>query len=348
MLQRGQNIAQLTGLRGIAALAVVIHHAAHQPSPDRFFRGQPMVDVFFVLSGFVMSYVYLARERLDWWAFARARFARIYPLHAATALAMAAAGIVLARLGHDPWPEWVNPVQALREVTLTMAMPVVGADKLWNFPAWSISVEWWVYFTLFPLLAIYGARASNRQAAALVLLAAVTMAVLLHMGVGKSTRGWMAFGRAVVGFAGGWVACRYATGTDLRLSDCAVDWLALAVAACIYGTAPLTGDDAWYLLPVYPLLIFGLATSHGRAARFLSSRPVEWLGDISFSIYLVHSIVLNVLQAVSAKVVPIESRAGWIVALVTTTLLVAPLSYYLFELPMRRLLVGRRRAKPVT
>lgn len=345
MLRPGRNIVQLTGLRGVAALAVVFHHAANQMGGDWYFRGQPMVDIFFVLSGFVMGYVYLSRDKLDWKAFALARFARVYPLHIATALAMAAASVAVARMGHKPWPDYVNPIQALREATLTMAMPVVGVDKLWNFPAWSISVEWWVYFTLFPLLALFGPRLSQGRALALFLVAAIGMAVLLHLGVGKSTRGWMAFGRALVGFGGGWLAYRFATQTDLTIPDRAVDALALAVVVCIYGTAPLIDDDAWYLLPIYPLLVFGLATgSRALSIRALASRPFEWLGDISFSIYLVHSIVLNVIEALAPRVMPITSRAEWIVLLVTGTLLVAPCSYYWFEVPMRRLLTHRRKA----
>lgn len=350
MLRPGRNIAQLTGLRGIAALGVVLHHAANQLGGDWYLRGQPMVDVFFVLSGFVMSYVYLAKGPVAWPAFARARFARIYPLHIATALAMALAGVLLARASHQPAPDWVNATQALREATLTMAMPVFGAEKLWNFPAWSISVEWWVYFTLFPLLAIHGKRLSTRQAALVWLASAVMLVIVLHLGLGKSTRGWPAFGRALVGFAGGWVACRFAIETNLRLRDRTVDLLCLAIVIGIYGTAPLIDDDAWYLILVYPLVVFGLATSRGHAVRLLSSRPVVWLGDISFSIYLVHSIVLNVLQAADGRILSLDTRLAWMVALTGATLVVAPVSYYLFEVPMRRLLTGKpafSRSRPI-
>lgn len=346
MLQPGRNIASLTGLRGLAALAVVFHHASSEATQTSLFRGQPMVDIFFALSGFVMSYVYLARGPLDWMAFARSRFARIYPLHAATALAMAAASLAVARLTHAPWPDYLSPVQALREATLTMAMPLVGADKLWNFPAWSISVEWWTYFTLFPLLVYFGPRLTNRQALALFLIAAIALAVLLHLDLAKATRGWPAFGRALVGFGGGWVAHRFAASTNRALSPPMADAVALGVLACIYGTAPITGDDAWYLLPVYPVLVFALATTPTSAsARFLSWRPVERLGEISFSIYLVHSIVLDVFKQVSAKIVPLTGQAEWIAVMVPATLLVAPVSYYLLEMPMRRLLSPRKPAR---
>jgi len=124
------------------------------------------------------------------------------------------------------------------------------------------------------------------------------------------------------------------------------DTVALGVLACIYGTAPITGEDAWYLLPVYPVLVFALATTPTSAsARFLSWRPVEWLGEISFSIYLVHSIVLDVFKQVSAKIVPLTGQAEWIAVMVPATLLVAPVSYYLLEMPMRRLLSPRKPAR---
>jgi peptidoglycan/LPS O-acetylase OafA/YrhL len=55
MLQPGRNIASLTGLRGLAALAVVFHHASSEATQASLFRGQPMVDIFFTLSGFVFA-----------------------------------------------------------------------------------------------------------------------------------------------------------------------------------------------------------------------------------------------------------------------------------------------------
>lgn len=337
MLELGRDIKQLTGLRGVAALGVVFHHAASQDGGEWYLRGQPMVDIFFVLSGFVLGYVYLSREKVDWRAFAVARFARIYPLHAATAIAMAFAAVLYAALSAGPWPFHINFVQAAREATLTMAMPIVGAEKLWNFPAWSISVEWWVYFTLFPLLAIYGRRVSNRHALAIFVISAIVLSILLHAGMGKPTRGWPAFLRAAVGFGGGWIAFRMATTTPLALSRVQADLLFAGMIAIIYASAPLLGDDAWFLIPFYPLMVFGLATTDCSASRLLASRPLAWLGEISFSIYLVHSIVMNVLEAVDAKVVPIEGRMQWIALTVPLSILAAALSYRYFEQPARRM-----------
>lgn len=344
MLAPGENLRSLTGLRGIAALAVVFHHAAGEVKGETYFRGQPMVDIFFVLSGFVMGYVYLSKGSIDWKAFAVARFARIYPLHIATAAAMAFAAVAYASLTHQPWPAYVNPVQALRELTLTMAMPVVGAEKMWNFPAWSISVEWWVYFTVFPLLAIHGHKVPNRWAILLFLLAAIALAASLHLGIGKPTRYWPPFFRAIVGFVGGWLSFRIASTTSARMPAIAADAVFVAVFAVIYLAVPIIGQDAWFLITIYPLMVFALATTQCRAATMLASRPIEWLGQISFSIYLIHPIILNALEAFDAKAVAIGSRANWIMLAVPLTVLVSAISHAFFERPLRTLFRKRRLA----
>ena len=91
-----KQIGALTSLRGIAAIVVVILHFAYSTLPEagvilsrstRFFRdGYLFVDLFFILSGFIMTHVYLESflmgvNKTSYWTFIRARFARIYPLH---------------------------------------------------------------------------------------------------------------------------------------------------------------------------------------------------------------------------------------------------------------------------
>ena len=78
------EIRSHTGLRGVAALCVVGYHQQFMagyklPFEALFHRAYLMVDLFFVLSGFVLSYVY--SQKIDVRSFYRARFARIYPLH---------------------------------------------------------------------------------------------------------------------------------------------------------------------------------------------------------------------------------------------------------------------------
>lgn len=335
-----KRLASLDGARGLAAAAVVLAHAQSNSGSKPIFRGQPAVDLFFTLSGFVLSYVYLTGKPIVWKDFAIARFARIYPLHIATACTMALLGVIYSAVSHATWPEHINVTQGVREFTLTMTMPVVGALKLWNFPAWSISVEWWVYFTLFPVIAIWGNRASIKAAIALFLVTAIPLALWLHTEI-KPTRYEPAFARALVGFAGGWIAWRVYQEFGPKVSNLA--GLAIALGFVLITTASpfVIGDDAWFLIPFYPVLVYSL-TVDSSVSRFLSRKMPVWLGTVSYSIYLIHPIVLNVLEAVDAKIIVIEGALPWMALTFPITLVIATASYRFFENPLRRYFTNQR------
>ncbi len=340
MVERGRNIRQLTGLRGVAALGVVIKHAADEAGASWSLPGQPMVDIFFVLSGFVMAYVYIGRP-LNWLSFAQARFARIYPLHIATALLITIAAIIVARMNGDPLPDRIAPGHALDEIFLTSTIPVIGGEQPWNFVSWSISVEWWVYFTLFPLLVYFGQRLPRRLAMAIVLPLAAALAVSLYESP-SPTGAWIAFARALIGFGGGWVAFRFAVAKGNLVRSGLTSLLAVAILIAIYAVPMLTRTEAWYMLPVYPLLIYCLATDDdGPASRFLAWQPVKWLGDISFSLYLIHPIIVNLLFEFDARVIAIGGPVNWLVVTLVLAITISAMSFYWFEMPMRRWLHPR-------
>jgi peptidoglycan/LPS O-acetylase OafA/YrhL len=302
------EIKPLTGMRGVAAVLVVAHHAESAALLDRgdvFFRGQPWVDLFFVLSGYVMALRYLEAEKVDFRTFYVHRVARIYPLHILTAFAMMAAACVLTFLHHQPLPERLNLVQALRELTLTMALPVVGSHDIWNYPAWSISVEWWVYFTVFPILAVVGRRLAGMF---WLLIGLLGMAALgfwlltlpLDYGV---TRGWSAFLRAVAGFVAGYGVRRVEKAMpSLRVPPLMLDFIVIAIVAIIYLTPPLIGRrDFWPVMLLFPVVVFGCIDTDCLTSRFLSWRPIKYLGDISYTIYLVHALIIAVWHATATQ-----------------------------------------------
>lgn len=328
------HIRSLDGARGLAAVMVVLGHAQANAGSFPFFRGQPAVDVFFTLSGFVMSYIYLRGQPIVWKDFAVARFARIYPLHIATASAMAVLGIIYAELSQTDWPAHINGAQASREFTLTMAMPVLGAMKLWNFPAWSISVEWWTYFTLFPIIALCDRNIAPKLALTVFAVFAIPLAVWLYTDI-KPTRFEPAFARALVGFCGGWVAYRFYQTAGPEIPGPAATTIAVAFLGCALASPFIFDDDAWFLIPLYPLLVYSLAACDSAASRFLSSRPLIWLGMVSYSIYLIHPIMLNLLEAIDAKIVPITGSLLWMGLALPLTLVASTVSYYFFEAPIR-------------
>jgi peptidoglycan/LPS O-acetylase OafA/YrhL len=345
-----REIAPLTGIRGLAALIVMLGHAElWSGAGTHSFPAQVAVDLFFVLSGFVISLTYLGpggRGVSDWKGYGLARFARIYPLHLATALALGGMGVLMALHNGQPLPNATfNVGQAVQEVLLIAPLPIIGSDTVWNNPSWSIGVEWWVYFTLFPVLALVGWRLPARWAAlfALLVLAAVAIWLTLEPDA-RETRGWPALARGMAGFFAGWATWRMVSAREGWMPP---SWLAgalgLIVLAVAFAFARLSAEPPWFCLPLLALLIFALASNPGGAGRFLSLPPLLWLGDISYSVYMLHVPVLLLMQRVGGEGPALGGPLVWMVICVSASLLLGQLSYRLFERPAQRLIRGLRR-----
>jgi peptidoglycan/LPS O-acetylase OafA/YrhL len=339
------EIIPLTGLRGIAALMVVGHHAESAMLADRthvVLRGQTWVDLFFILSGFVMGLVYLRTDRVDFRSFYIARLSRIYPLHIITAFAMAALLVAQAVVLNAPISERLSWGQAVREVTLTMALPIVGTPHIWNDPAWSISVEWWVYFSMFPLLAIIGGRLPTRLIviiAGILLLAATAVLTALPPDF-RFTRGWVAIARGEVGFFVGYALYRLAAVERRSLvpTPRLVDAAVLASLVAIYLVPQVAGyRDAWPVLLIFPIIILGCLGEGSITSRFLSMRPIHWCGKISYSIYLVHPFIIVIWTDIARRM-QLDSVIMAILVSYTLTIPLAWISYCFIEAPARSII----------
>ena len=176
--QDGELLA-LTSIRGIAAWWVVLFHLRLLLVPwlpraaiGLLDQGNLAVDLFFVLSGFVIALNYGERLAADWRAtgdFLFRRFARIYPLHLLILLGFAAY-FGAAILFGSATIERQDPGYFLASLLLVQNWGVLHALK-WNVPAWSISTETCAYL-LFPILLRFAApaRLPSWLLAALVLL----------------------------------------------------------------------------------------------------------------------------------------------------------------------------------
>jgi peptidoglycan/LPS O-acetylase OafA/YrhL len=319
------KIPALTGLRGALAVWVVLFHItsgfAHRGIPletlmsapllHLLFSGSVAVDGFFILSGFVMAYVHgrdfdsggWLRQAARFWAL---RLARIYPVHLAVMLAYFA--------GHAygfAWPIETcgNPFNRpgpcdrfdlglfWAHIGLTASWgvnPVVG----WNFAAWSLNSEWFAY-VLTPLLFVSVFRLSQPLAALLVLVTMVAMVILLahwayqFQGL-PDDYGLM---RVVPEYLCGVLLFR-CSGADWfkRVPWGAVG--AIGVFVMVGMLAVAWNPNCSVLL--LPLLIGSLASSQigkpAPLARLLEARPMQWLGAISYSLYMSHLLVLELLS----------------------------------------------------
>ncbi len=306
------HVPSLTGVRGIAALWVVFFHIQSfgKELGVGFLYGTPVlrtgwagVDLFFVLSGFILMLVH-ERDffRLRWPSLLRfgwLRFFRIYPL--ATVVLLLILALVL--IDHDFFVFWsprsVPPNFTLSSFLRTLFLATrwwSPTDGDWNQPVWSLSVEILGYVA-FPFIAVIATRLRNLWV--LVGLAACCLsfptlyAAIVHPPkLFNDDLFWGAGTRMAGAFAGGVVlarlhrllpeAWRVAQG---RVADVALLGLVGALFWPPYGYTLLT--------PLFGLIVFGLAADRGWANALFSTPLAVWLGQISFPLYLVHVMTMD-------------------------------------------------------
>jgi len=296
-----KKILPLESLRGIAALCVALHHVHTQsPLTENAFiaHANLMVDLFFVLSGYVIAHSYV--DRLTTVsavvAFQRKRFWRLYPLH----LVMFAVfvGIETSRLLYVHLTKVTLPLApfsqndagaALNNLLLTQAL--LEKQTTFNFPSWSISVEFYTYL-VFALLVL-----CLQRKAWIGFMAGVIVALLAQRHVPDvfSLMTGAAFLRCAYGFFLGAIAQRVVSRAA-RPSGPATAGLVLLAAVLAEIYLPLTR----FQLAVAPLfaLAVGLLAALPPSrplARLLSMPQLVFLGTISYSVYMCHAAVWWIL-----------------------------------------------------
>lgn len=296
------EIKALTSLRGLAAMAVVIQHfcATAQLNasgwiPSIVPHGYMAVDFFFVLSGFIMCYTYLAGfETLGLRAygpFLWKRVARIFPLGIAVTAVIVICGGLASMIDMSQMFYTVKVSGGLGAMIVANLLHLQGflPDYSLNDPSWSVSVELGAYL-LFPTL-IFMMFKANRWVT--ITYTAIGIGILLdlssHDPAGGMAFRWppFDFARCVIEFGFGMLAYRaYASGARL----CVVGGDALTWVLAGLAIASLVGRNDLAAVAVFPFLVLAFALNQGRPSKLLAHPWIHYLGVISFSIYLVHNM----------------------------------------------------------
>lgn len=371
------RLSALTSLRFFAAAMIVIVHSRGafgiSPTWGGNFDFVQAVSFFFVLSGFILTYVHPDLSGSSVRSFLRARFARLWPAHVATLL-------IFLALFPEALPERPSGTSfAIYAANLGLIhawIPLSHSYFSGNDVSWSISTE--CFFALiFPLLLARSWRGWVRTLLISGGLAvfAIVLADYLHTHIaiaddfgpsgGVTTLGLVyinpiarlfefAVGMATAAL---WrvisprIQVGRIVGTFIEVSVIGVAIYALmsiqATAAHIFGVG---GQSvAWYQwmyfsggnVLVFALLVAVFALERGWIARLLTYRLPVLLGEISFAVYLVHHIVL---RYISAHPRTFGWMSGWLAYLVfwLVTLVAAHLLWAFVERPARRWLLGYR------
>jgi len=380
----------LTSLRFFAAFYVVVHHLInvallHSQGADAdreatwylawATQGHVGVTFFFVLSGFILAWCYhrafaaapddalrSTRRR-----FLLARFARVWPLHAAMfvvflPLAVLDAGVNVAGIAQTAWQGALN-------LSLLHAWVPGGADGLsdtFNAPSWTLSCEA-LFYVVFPAIATLLVRRLRWGTAQLTLLIAAMWLMLGAAGAaaaGTAHGDWLlrvfpgsrladftigvALGLIVVQHlqkralrsqapaprvSGGWTALEAALITATCLSP-----LLWTLAAS--GVLPETLGASWFHLPTIGATILVMALERGAISRrLLAMRSLVWLGEISYALYLVHLFII--LAAYRVGLYDLLGPWATSALVVALALGVSAIVHERFEKPARARIVAR-------
>jgi hypothetical protein len=173
---------------------------------------------------------------------------------------------------------------------LFMLQGLDAGELSWNYPAWSISVEFIAYLAFpFALPVIWRARAAVKIAISLVLFAALGVLAYVTRDDFNQWNGPITLLRCLPEFILGtllYSAYRGGAFSDLLKEDSVAISIVVAVILCLH----LGGPDL-LTVALFAVLILATVGNSGRSALILNFAPFTWLGDISYSLYLIHSFV---------------------------------------------------------
>jgi peptidoglycan/LPS O-acetylase OafA/YrhL len=351
------DLRPLTALRFMAALWVALY--TFWPNLDVGFlpnlaaKGYLGVELFFVLSGFILSHVYLhafAEKRFSYRGFLWARIARVYPLHVFTLLGVMALGLAAVAVGLSIDASILSWKSLPAHLLMLHAWGFAG-EAGWNHPSWSISADWFAYLAC-PLFALAAWPMRKRPWVATAGTAVFLMGLyaaferLAGFPLTEATFRWGAL-RIVPCFAYG--CALYLVYRRAPLPHAGL--LALSAAVVMGASASVLAWDAVTVLAA-GLLILALASVPDGKAGWLGSKPAVYLGEISYSVYMVCAPWQILAVNLAARATGAEDKRLHVLVwlgIILGLIAAAAATYHLIERPARKALRGmaERRSSPV-
>jgi peptidoglycan/LPS O-acetylase OafA/YrhL len=301
-----EYLSSLTALRGIAALLVAVFHfemaaARFVPAAQTMFfeKSYLMVDLFFIMSGFIMMHVYSSHFKNNIQAaplknFFVARFARVYPLHLFSLLLLVVIVRWITNWGNPP-VIFEQPSDILPNVFLLQSF---GVTKIysWNIPSWSISAEFAAYL-LFPVIALC---INKRKTASVLFLSILIVAAYysimfllprvnpLHPEIpvphNLNTTFDYGYLRGIAGFTAGMLVYLLYQLRSVKKAFSS-DLVCLVIIFAVILSMHFSANDGLTVF-LFAILVLSLTANNGTIANICKRKTLQFLGNISYSIYL--------------------------------------------------------------
>lgn len=354
-------IKPLTSLRFFFAFFVFLSHLDYLPKEEVFFNniykdilrhGSLGVSFFFILSGFILAYNYKNRiitkevSFKDFWA---ARIARIYPLHLFTLLL--SLPIFFTEYFKAPLL-WIGSFLA----NLLLLQSFVPEEEIYfgfNAVSWSISNELF-YYMAFPFLILGFYKFPRSIYLSLLLLLAIPLGIYLSpthievfvFGINPLLRisdfiiGILLFKIYESQIIKSWFK-KFAHATLMELAALAIFILFFCFRETVAGGYRLS---SYYWIPMC-LIVLVHSYQNGLISKILSHKSLIWLGEISFSFYMLHGLVMRYLLAAERRLQIVQHHYIMMTILFLATILASFLVYRTVELSANRYLRNLYRRK---
>jgi len=370
-VKKTNYLSSLTSLRGLAALLVILFHLnvlcfalAPWNSPfDHFIqKGYLWVDFFFLLSGFIMMHAYSESFengiKENFKKFMRSRFARIYPLHLFSFLCMVALYFWYRAnftMNAEDYIYTFNMKAIWTNLLLIHSMDIHNSLS-WDSASWSISVEWWMY-VIFPFLLIPFRKITDWKKIFIffgiiagylfIIYYLHPLTVTANGSFNPATKNSLdvtydyGFVRCFFGFLFGMLLYElYRVGWGKKHLNKNIVWLLTAAAVVIVMTIPMPD---FIPVIVFAAIILVSVYAEGIGKHILNLKPLTFLGDISYSLYLMHLPIMFFLHNYLQKFPQVKLNnpdwgTAWFYALIylAIVIFISTLTHHFIEVPMRR------------
>ncbi|PWN68342.1 acyltransferase [Chryseobacterium phosphatilyticum] len=330
------KIPQITFTRFLAAMAIVISHFNKDMFlykidyiSNIFLKANVGVSYFFILSGFIMIIAYHRKEKIGYLDYYKNRFARIYPLYVLGLLLY-----LVTKYSNFSFYKGFLYLFGLQSW-------VPGEAMVLNFPGWSISVEF-LFYLIFPWLYNYFYSKGNKSIWIITILIWIVTQVFCSLYAdssyyqGPHTQSHellyyfplMHINEFLVGNLAGLFFMKNHKRKNYDLPVIIIFGLVLLSLVFL----PLFYHNGLMALLFIPLIVL-ISRNNGVLTKIFSLKPLEYLGEASYAVYITHIPVLYILREVLRKYqLDIDSMfAIYMVILIMTSVLF----YQFIEKPSR-------------
>ncbi len=311
------RITKLDGLRGVFSFMIIFYHYDKRILPEfiseNFIKNGAwiFVEFFFVLSGYVISYNYdnIANKN-EFWVYLKKRFIRLYPLLVFTVFLY----FIFEFLGNVVFEGFINTPESVSALLLatvdsllfTNSTPIFGnTDGGMNSPTWSISAEM-ISYIVFGLATVYFSKRNKTIFYSILIVLSLGLILKFEPPVNYY------FLRAFVSFSLGYLLFRVSK-RDISFKNWMEYLIPISLIAVLYmihhdtfGLRQFNGNFTINLIFFMSILI--LLKTDGYITRILDSNFVQFLGKISYSMYLNHLLWITIIPRFFFSILKIEQN----------------------------------------